>query len=145
MILRMREVTSLVCLAEVRRPLRDAPSSRCRILGKGWRPPGGQWEAKMVMGLKVLLCEDNLRNSFDQARITFSLLGRVLHANFLTHPRGQRRDPGVATLRLGLGQGEGRASEPCNSRQHAAGHWAPSGRWRLRSTVPALWGPEDML
>lgn len=34
MILRMREVTGLVCLAEVRRLLRDALSSRCRIFGK---------------------------------------------------------------------------------------------------------------
>lgn len=134
--LRMREVAGLVCLAEVRRLLRDALSSRCRIVGKGSRPPGGRWEAKMVMGLKVLQCEDNLRNSFDQARIMFSLLGRVLHGNFLTHPRGQRRDPWVATLRLGLGQGEGSASEPCNSRQHAAGHWAPVGQMEAKEHSP---------
>lgn len=60
----------------------------------------------MVKGHKVLLREDSLMRSLDQARIMSSLLGRVLHRNVLTHPRDQRRDPCVATGGLGFGLGE---------------------------------------
>lgn len=79
----------------------------------------------MVMEHKVLLREDSLRSSLDQARIMSSLLGRVLHRNVLTHPRDQRRDPLGGHSGTGVwAQGASLASERCNSRWHAAKHHA---------------------